>query len=78
MKIQKIGHAKILEEVIEYLQETNDTAEFLVLRSFRDETGTKHLEYWTSGTESRVWIVGALYYLSHKLLASDSEDEEDD
>ena len=72
MNISKIGHSKILEDVIKHLEETEDTAEFLVLRSHRDtDTGQKHLEYWTSGTESRVWIVGALHYLAHKLLTSD-------
>ena len=74
MKIEKIGSAKILEDAIRHVAEANDTADFLVIRSFRDaETGYKNIEYWTSQVESRVWVVGALYYLAHKLLSEDPD-----
>ena len=75
MKIQKIGNAKHIQDVIDYLQEADDTLELLVLRSHRDpETGVKHLEWWTTEVESRVWITGALHYLVHKLLESGADD----
>lgn len=72
MKIKKIGNAKILEDAIEAVQEYGDTVEFIILRSYRDTaTGEKHLEYWTSPNESRIWIAGAMSYLSHKMLTTD-------
>ncbi|MEE9158946.1 MAG: hypothetical protein V3U60_11230 [Gammaproteobacteria bacterium] len=73
-KIAKIGNAKLIDEILAALEETADsTEELVVLRAYRDtETGEKQLEWFTTRIESRVWIIGALNYLSYK-MHNDSE-----
>lgn len=44
------------------------TDELYVLRSYYDKDGTRKLEWYTTACESRIWSVGALYYLAHKLM----------
>ncbi len=44
------------------------TDELYVLRSYRGEDGLRHLEWFTTACDSRIWSVGALYYLAHKLM----------
>lgn len=44
------------------------TDELYCLRSYRGEDGQRHIEWYTTACESRIWSVGALYYLAHKLM----------
>lgn len=75
MSISKIGTAKSVQNIIDQLQEKDDTEELVIIRSYRDkQTGEKKLEWWSSEIESRVWTTGALHYLAYKLLMSDPDE----
>lgn len=74
MKIQKIGSAKLVQDILDSLQKKADiTEELIVLRSHRDpKTGYKHLEWYSTALNSKIWAIGALTFLAYK-LQDDSE-----
>lgn len=70
--IVKIGQASEVQDILDALNACDDTEELVVLRVHRDkETGQRHLEWWTTSTESRIWICGALTHLANKISMSD-------
>ena len=77
MKIHKIGTAKLVDDILADLLERADTTEELVvLRAYRDTaSGEKRLEWWTTAINSRVWTIGALTYLAHKMHDNPDDDE---
>lgn len=59
----------IAENIVTSLKKHEDTTEELyVLRAYINEDGERALEWYTTACESRVWSVGALYYLAHKIM----------
>lgn len=80
MNVHKIGHAKLIDDIIEALQKKADsTEELIVLRAYRGTDGVKRLEWWTTAISSRVWAIGALNYLAYKVERdSDGWDDDDD
>lgn len=75
MTIAKIGRSKNIENIINELKEAEGTTEELVvLRAYRDpESGEKHLEWWSSVIDSRIWMIGALTYLANKMHGAPEE-----
>jgi len=66
--IVKIGKAATVESILESLSSCDDTEELYVLRAYRDETGERQLEWWTTECDSRIWSVGALHYVAYKIM----------
>jgi len=58
----------IAENIVDSLNKATDTEELYVLRAYRGEDGERHLEWYTTACESRIWSVGALYYVAHKIM----------
>ena len=72
--ITKIGQASEVQDILDALNECDDTEELVVLRVHRDkETGLRHLEWWTTSVDSRIWTCGALTHLANKISMSDPE-----
>lgn len=62
----------IEEKILKALNEAKNTDELYVLRSYYDSDGVRHLEWYTTACESKIWSIGALHFLAHK-LQMDSE-----
>lgn len=71
--IIKIGRAATVEGILNALNDCDDTQELYVLRAHRDENGIRHLEWWTTEADSRIWAVGALHYLAYKIMEADDD-----
>lgn len=71
--IVKIGKAATVDSILESLNDCDNTEELYVLRAYRNEAGVRHLEWWTTESDSRIWAVGALHYVAHKILESDDD-----
>lgn len=68
-KVVNIHPPTIAENIVTSLQESAGTTEELyVLRAYRNEDGERALEWLTTACESRIWSVGALYYIAHKIM----------
>ena len=74
MTVIQFNRSTAPEELIETLGERGDTEELYVLRVYRDKDGERQLEWFTTEAESKIWAVGALHLLAHKILESDDED----
>ncbi len=57
----------IEENILKALNKAKDTDELYVLRSYFDSNGVRHLEWYTTACESKIWSIGALHFLAHKL-----------
>ncbi len=71
--IVKIGKAATVEGILASLYDCDDTEELYVLRAYRKENGVRHLEWWTTETDSRIWTAGALHYVAYKIMEADDE-----
>lgn len=72
--ITKIGQASQVQDILDALNGFDDTEELVVLRVHRNkETGQRHLEWWTTSIDSRIWTCGALTYLAYRISMSDPE-----
>ena len=71
--IVKIGKAATVEVILESLNDCDDTEELYVLRAFRNKNGERHLEWWTTECDSRIWAVGALHYVAYKIMQSEDD-----
>jgi len=69
----KIGRAATVEGILKSLNDRDDTEELYVLRSYRKENGERHLEWWTTECDSRIWTVGVLHYVAYKIMESDDD-----
>jgi len=72
--VVKIGKAATVEGILNSLNDRDDTEELYVLRAYRNENGVRHLEWWTTECDSRIWSVGALHYVAHKIMESSDDD----
>lgn len=59
------------DKLIKLLAARDNTKELFVLRVYADENGERQLEWFSTEAESKVWAVGALHLLAHKILESD-------
>ena len=72
----------IEENILKALNAAKNTDELYVLRSYYDSDGVRHLEWFTTASESKIWSIGALHFLAHKLqmdsMGWDDPDEVDE
>ncbi len=80
--VVKLHPPTVVESILESLNEKARTPdELYVLRAHIDPvTGERHLEWYTTACDSRIWSVGALHYLAHKIMSAGHDDSwyEDD
>lgn len=65
----------VAEQIVADLAAATDTDELYVLRAFVDEDGVKQLEWFTTECDSKIWSVGALHYVAHRLMEWENEPE---
>ncbi len=66
----------VAENIVQALvdSERSDAEELYVLRAYKDENGVRQLEWYTTECDSKVWSVGALHYLAHRLMEWENDD----
>ena len=61
------------DKLLETLIERGPTTELYVLRVYLDEDGKRQMEWFVTEQDSKIWAVGALHLLAHRILESDPE-----
>ncbi len=66
----------VAENIVQSLvnSDRGDDEELYVLRAYRDKDGVRQLEWFTTECESKVWSVGALHYVAHRLMEWTNEE----
>jgi len=76
-KIVQFQPPTVAENIIQSLVDSDrgEDEELYVLRAYRDEDGVRQLQWFTTECESKVWSVGALHYVAHRLMEWENDEE---